>query len=87
MAQDAETRRELVEEFQQHEDDTGSPEVQIALLTDRIRELTEHVTENPQDHSSRKGLEQMVGKRRSLLKYLRDQDVERYEDVVEKLDL
>jgi len=87
MAQDAETRREIVETFQRHEDDTGSPEVQIALLTDRIRELTEHVTENPKDHASRTGLEQMVAKRRSLLKYLRDQDVERYEDVVEQLDL
>lgn len=87
MAQQAKTRQELIEEFKQHEDDTGSPEVQIALLTDRIRELTQHVTDHPQDHSSRKGLEQMVGKRRSLLKYLRDQDVERYEEIVKKLDL
>lgn len=87
MAQTSERRAEIIEKFQRHEDDTGSSEVQIAILTDRIDELTEHVKENPKDHSSRRGLMQMVNKRRSLLDYLRDKDVERYNKLVEELEL
>ncbi len=87
MTQTSERRAEIIDEFQRHEDDTGSSEVQIAILTDRIQELTEHVKEHPKDHSSRRGLMQMVNKRRSLLNYLRDEDVDRYNRIVEKLEL
>lgn len=87
MAQTSERRAEIIDKFQRHEDDTGSSEVQIAILTDRIEELTQHVKENPKDHSSRRGLMQMVNKRRSLLNYLRDKDVERYNRLVEELEL
>ena len=67
--------------------DTGSPEVQIALLTERINELTEHLKVHQKDNHSRRGLLKMVGARRSLLKYLSDKDVQRYRDIVEKLGL
>lgn len=87
MTQTSERRAEIIEKFQRHEDDTGSSEVQIAILTDRIDELTGHVKANPKDHSSRRGLMQMVNKRRSLLDYLRDKDVERYNKLVEELEL
>jgi small subunit ribosomal protein S15 len=76
-----------VEQFRRHEDDTGSAEVQIALLTERIRELTEHLREHKKDHASRRGLLKMVGKRSALLKYLTRDDAERYRTVVEALNL
>lgn len=87
MAQTAQRRKEIVEEFQRHEGDTGSPEVQIALLSDHIQELTGHLRDNPQDHSSRQGLMKMVSRRRRLLNYLRNNDVERYNKLVESLEL
>lgn len=87
MAQAVENKEEIIEEFRRHEDDTGSPEVQIAVLTKRINSLTEHMEENPQDHDGRRGLLQLVSKRDSLLEYLRDNHEERYANVVEELDL
>lgn len=77
----------IIKEHQSHEKDTGSPEVQIALLTRRIQDLTEHLKEHKKDFHSRRGLYQMVGKRRRLLNYLRDNDVERYRALLEKLNL
>ena len=70
-----------------HEKDTGSPEVQIALLTSRIQNLTEHLKKNDKDHHSRRGLLKMVGHRRKLLAYLQKKDIERYRAIIEKLGL
>jgi small subunit ribosomal protein S15 len=77
----------VVEEFGTHETDTGSPEVQVALLTERINHLTDHLRFHKKDHHSRRGLKMMVGKRRRLLAYLRDQDVERYRSLIARLGL
>ena len=77
----------VVDEFGTHATDTGSPEVQVALLTERINHLTEHLKVNKKDHHSRRGLLMMVGKRRRLLRYLHDQDVERYRSLIAKLGL
>jgi small subunit ribosomal protein S15 len=77
----------VVEEFGTHETDTGSPEVQVALLTERINHLTEHLKVHNKDHHGRRGLKMMVGKRRRLLAYLRDQDVERYRSLIARLGL
>jgi len=82
-----EQKQEIVEKFQKHPEDTGSPEVQIALLTARINHLTEHFKTHPKDHHSRRGLLKMVGKRRKLLEYLKREDFERYQKVVKKLGL
>ncbi len=82
-----EKKQEIISEFQRDEDDTGSPEVQIALLTARIKELTEHLKEHKGDNHSRRGLLKMVGKRKSLLRYLEDNDIERYRQLIEKLGL
>lgn len=84
---DSETKTAVVEEFGRTANDTGSAEVQIALLTRRISELTEHLREHKQDHSSRRGLVKLVGRRRRLLSYLNGQDVDRYRAVVGKLGL
>lgn len=84
---DKETKAKLIAEFATHEGDTGSPEVQIALLTHRINHLTEHLKVHHKDHHSRRGLLQMVGSRRSLLNYLKEVDIERYRQLVAKLDL
>lgn len=73
--------------FKQHEGDTGSPEVQIALLTERINYLTDHFKAHVKDHSSRRGLLKMVSQRRSLLNYLQKKDIERYRAIITKLDL
>jgi small subunit ribosomal protein S15 len=81
------TPTEIVAEYGTHESDTGSPEVQVALLTERITHLTEHLREHKHDHHSRRGLLMMVGKRRRLLDYLRRQDVERYRALIAKLGL
>ncbi|MGF1617653.1 MAG: 30S ribosomal protein S15 [Acidimicrobiia bacterium] len=81
------TPTEIVAEFGTHESDTGSPEVQVALLSERINHLTEHLREHGHDHHSRRGLLMMVGKRRRLLDYLRRQDVERYRALIAKLGL
>lgn len=81
------TTIEIVEEFGTHESDTGSPEVQVALLTERINHLTDHLRDHKHDHHSRRGLLLLVGKRRRLLDYLRRQDVERYRSLIAKLGL
>ena len=76
-----------ISEYRTHETDTGSPEVQIALLTDRINQLTEHLKVHKKDHHSRRGLLMLVGRRRRLLDYVRENDVERYRAVIAKLGL
>lgn len=85
MTKEAKTK--IIEDNRRDEKDTGSPEVQIALLTERISELTEHLKANPNDNHSRRGLYKMVGNRRNLLKYLAKKDVERYRAIVAKLGL
>ncbi len=82
-----ETKQQLIEKYRLHESDTGSPEVQIAILTERINYLTEHLKEHKKDHHSRRGLLKMVGQRRGLLNYLRDNDIARYRIILEKLNL
>ena len=83
----AEKKNEMIKQFARSEGDTGSPEVQIAVLTERIRELTDHMKKNPKDFHSNRGLLKMVGKRRSMLAYLRDMDIERYRELIAKLGL
>jgi small subunit ribosomal protein S15 len=87
MRYEAEKKKELIEEYRVHEEDTGSPEVQIALLTERIRYLTEHFKVHKKDHHSRRGLLKLVGQRRSLLNYLKKKRIERYRSVVERLGI
>jgi small subunit ribosomal protein S15 len=87
MAVSAERKAELVAQFRQHDNDTGSPEVQIALLTERITYLTEHFKTHMKDHHSRRGLLQLVSQRRRLLDYLRRHDVERYRKVIQALGI
>ncbi len=87
MTLEAERKRELIEEYRLHDEDTGSPEVQIALLTERIRSLTEHFKVHKKDHHSRRGLLKLVGQRRSLLNYLKMKRIERYRSVVERLGI
>ena len=82
-----ETKTAIVESYAQHEKDTGSPEVQVAVLTSRIQELTEHLKIHKKDHSSRRGLLKMVGRRTSLLKYLSNRDRGRYKTVIGRLGL
>ena len=82
-----ERKKEIVSKFQLHESDTGSPEVQIAILTERINYLTEHFRVHKKDHHSRRGLYKMIGHRRNLLNYLRDKDVNRYRDLISELGL
>jgi len=84
---DPERKQALINQFRLHENDTGSPEVQIALLTERINYLTEHLKEHKKDHHSRRGLLKMVGQRRGLLNYLKKIDAERYRTILEKLQL
>ncbi|MBE6638252.1 MAG: 30S ribosomal protein S15 [Ruminococcaceae bacterium] len=80
-------KQKIIETYATHEGDTGSPEVQIAVLTARINQLTEHLKVNAKDHHSRRGLLKMVGHRRNLLNYLQKKDITRYRDIVEKLGL
>lgn len=87
MALTNEKKGELIKSFQIHENDTGSPEVQIAILTERINYLNEHLKANKKDHHSRRGLLKMVGQRRSLLDYLKKKDFERYRTIVTRLGL
>ena len=82
-----ERKTEIINEFKRDEKDTGSSEVQIALLTERIKELTEHLKVHPKDNHSRRGMLKMVGKRRSLLNYLAKKDLNRHREVVKKLGL
>ena len=80
-------KNEIIKAYQTHEGDTGSPEVQVALLTYRIAELTEHLKVHKKDNHSRRGLFKMVGQRRGLLKYLEKNDIERYRSLIERLGL
>ncbi len=82
-----EVKTSIIENFRIHENDTGSPEVQIAVLTERINHLNEHLKDHKKDHHSRRGLLKMVGKRRGLLDYLMKIDIERYRAIVSKLNL
>ena len=82
-----EVKQAIIDEYKTHEGDTGSPEVQIAILTHRINNLTEHLKKNKGDHHSRRGLLKMVGHRRNLLGYLQKVDIERYRSIVERLGL
>ncbi len=82
-----EQKNAIIEEYKTHEGDTGSPEVQIALLTKRINDLTEHLKANKNDHHSRRGLLKMVGHRRNLLSYLMKKDIERYRSIIARLGI
>ena len=82
-----ELERAIINEYARTAGDTGSPEVQVAVLTARIQELTEHLKDNPKDHHSRRGMLKMIGKRRNLLGYLKDTDIERYRSLIERLGL
>lgn len=82
-----EKKTAIMEEYARTPGDTGSPVVQVAVLTARIQELTEHLKENPKDHHSRRGMLKMIGKRRNLLAYLKDVDIERYRSLIERLGL
>ncbi|MFQ5897714.1 MAG: 30S ribosomal protein S15 [Candidatus Methylomirabilia bacterium] len=82
-----EKKRSLIEQFRLHEGDTGSPDVQIALLSERIQSLSDHFRLHPKDHHSRRGLLMLIGKRRGFLEYLKKKDPERYRDLTEKLGI
>jgi len=87
MAITKERKEELVEEYGGSKDNTGSTEAQIAIFTERINDLTEHLKENSQDHSSRRGLLKLVGKRRKLLNYFKDNDIEKYRELIDNLGI
>ena len=87
MTLTTDAKREVIEKFGKGENDTGSTEVQVALLTVRINELTEHLREHKKDHHSRRGLLMLVGKRRRLLKYLQSADIDRYRQLIQELGL
>jgi small subunit ribosomal protein S15 len=80
-------KKNLIEQFKTHDGDTGSPEVQVALLTERVNTLTEHFKLHAKDHHSRRGLLMLIGKRRGLLEYLKRKDVERYRTLIDKLGI
>ena len=82
-----EKKAEIIAAYGRKPGDTGSPEVQVAILTARIQELTEHLKENPKDHHSRRGMLKMIGQRRGLLSYLKEIDIERYRALIERLGL
>lgn len=82
-----EKKQTIIKEYARTEGDTGSPEVQVAVLTARIQELTDHLKEHPKDHHSRRGMLKMVGQRRGLLAYLKKTDIERYRALIERLGL
>lgn len=87
MTMDKDSKKELMEEFSRHKDDTGSPEVQVAILTERINTLTDHLRTHKHDESSRRGLLKMVGHRRRLLAYIRRRDYERYKALTDRLKI
>ena len=87
MALEADVKKAIIEEYATHPGDTGSPEVQVAMLTQRIKDLTEHLKEHKHDHHSRRGLFLRVGQRRRLLGYLQDVDINRYRSLIERLGL
>ncbi len=80
-------KNEIIAKFKQSENDTGSVQVQVALLTERINQLTEHLKKNPKDNHSRRGLLQMVGKRKGFLQYLKDRDIEAYRKLIKELNI
>ena len=87
MAITQERKNEIISEYKTHDNDTGSPQVQIAVLTEQINKLNDHLRTHKKDHHSRRGLLKMVGKRRNLLTYLRNKDVTRYRELINKLGL
>ncbi len=87
MAQSTMMKQQVIQDYRLHETDSGSPEVQVALLTHRITELTDHFKAHTKDHHSRRGLLKLVGRRRRLLDYLKGQDVERYRATIERLGI
>ena len=87
MALDADVKKAIIKEYATHPGDTGSPEVQVAILTKRIKDLTEHLKEHKHDHHSRRGLLLLVGQRRRLLGYLQEIDISRYRSLIERLGL
>ncbi len=87
MALSKERKQQIINEFKTHENDTGSPEVQVAILTERINQLTEHFKVHKKDHHSRRGLLKMVAQRKKLLNYLKRTDFQRYERLIERLGL
>ncbi|HJV46694.1 MAG TPA: 30S ribosomal protein S15 [Bacillota bacterium] len=87
MALTQERKQQLIEEYRVHESDTGSPEVQIAILTEKINYLNDHLRTHKKDHHSRRGLLKMVGQRRNLLNYLKNVDITRYRELINKLGL
>lgn len=87
MAQEAARKKEIIEKFKTHDTDTGSSEVQIALLSERITYLTDHFQTHKKDHHSRRGLLKMVGQRRSLLNYLKSKDINRYRTLIKELGI
>lgn len=87
MGLTAEAKTDLIRDYRVHDHDTGSPEVQVALLTGRIQELTEHLRTNQKDHAARRGLLMMVGRRNSLLRYLSGSNPQRYKDLITRLGL
>ena len=87
MALKKSEKENIIKEYATHEGDTGSPEVQVAILTSRIQYLTDHLKEHKKDHHSRRGLLKLVGQRRNMLDYLRRKDIERYRSILEKLNL
>lgn len=87
MALIKEIKQSIINEYKIHDNDTGSPEVQVAMLTEKINQLTEHLKQHKKDHHSRRGLLKMVGKRRALLNYLKEKDLERYKNLIKKLEL
>lgn len=82
-----ERKAEIIKEYQIKEGDTGSPEVQIAIFTEQIKDLTEHLKVHKKDHASRRGLYMMIGQRKGLLKYLQNKDIERYRSLIQKLNI
>lgn len=84
---DKERKSEIIEQYKRHEGDTGSPEVQVALLTERINHLNDHLSTHKKDHHSRRGLLLMVGQRRNMLNYLKSKDIERYRTLIAELNL
>ena len=82
-----ERKNDIIDTYGNHENDTGTPEVQIAIFTERIDHLTDHLNDHPQDHSTRRGLLQLVAKRRRLLDYLQENEIERYRSIIDDLGL
>jgi small subunit ribosomal protein S15 len=87
MSLDQQKKQEIITQYQSHETDTGSADLQVALLTERINQLTGHLQANPKDHASRRGLLQMIGRRKSLLAYIQNKDVSRYQTLIGRLGI